>query len=113
MKEHVLNHVDRDASVSMRQMGEELNVSCMTIWRVLHEHEQQFCINVWAGIVDDCLKGPHVLPHQLTGNHYLDVKLQDFPLAVRAQTWDMHDCAPAHFTVLCEMFLMTPIMANR
>jgi hypothetical protein len=31
-------HVDRDEGVSMRHLGEELNVSHMTIWRILNEH---------------------------------------------------------------------------
>jgi hypothetical protein len=35
-------------------------------------HQQQFSDNVWAGIVGDCLAGPHVLPHRLTGSHYQD-----------------------------------------
>jgi hypothetical protein len=59
---------------------------------------------VWAGIAGDCLVGPHVLPHRLTGNHYLDFLLhdlpkllEDVPLAVRAEMWYMHDDAPVHF----------------
>jgi hypothetical protein len=36
MEERVLDHVDRDAGVSTRQLGEELNVSHI-ILRVLHE----------------------------------------------------------------------------
>jgi hypothetical protein len=36
-EERVLHHVDRDAGVSMRQMGEELNVSHVVIWKVSHE----------------------------------------------------------------------------
>jgi hypothetical protein len=60
---------------------------------------------VWAGIVDDCIEGPHVLPHRLTGNSYRDFLLHDFPkllqvvpLAVRARMHGMHDRAPAHFS---------------
>jgi hypothetical protein len=60
---------------------------------------------VWAGIVGDCLVGPHVLPHRLTGTHYRDFLLhdlpkllEDVPLAVRARMWYMHDGAPAHFS---------------
>jgi hypothetical protein len=38
---------------------------------VIHSRDQQqFSINVWAGIVVGSLVGPHVLPHHLTGNHY-------------------------------------------
>jgi hypothetical protein len=33
----VLDHVDRDAGVTPRQVGEELIVLHLTIWRVLHE----------------------------------------------------------------------------
>jgi hypothetical protein len=68
-------------------------------------HQQQFSINVWAGIVHDCLIGPHVLPYQLTGSHYLDFLLhdlpkllEDVPLAVKARMWYIHDGAPAHFS---------------
>jgi hypothetical protein len=55
--------------------------------------------------VGDCLVGPHVLPHRLTGNHYRDFLLhdlskilEDVPLAVRAPMWYMNDGAPAHFS---------------
>jgi hypothetical protein len=73
---------------------------------VIHSiHQQQFSINVWAGIVSDCLVGPYVLPHRLTGNHYQDFLLndlpkllEDVPLAVRARMWYMHDGASAHFS---------------
>jgi 6-pyruvoyl-tetrahydropterin synthase len=37
MEERVIYHVDRDGRVSMRHVGEELNVSHMPILRVLHE----------------------------------------------------------------------------
>jgi hypothetical protein len=60
---------------------------------------------VWAGIVGDCLVGPHVLPHRLTGNHYRDFLLhnlpnllEDVPLAVRARMWYMHDGTPTYFS---------------
>jgi hypothetical protein len=51
------------------------------------------------------LVGPHVLPHQLTGNRYRDILshdlaklLEDVPLAVKARVWYTHDGAPAHFS---------------
>jgi hypothetical protein len=60
---------------------------------------------VVINFVGDCFVGPHVLPHQLIGNHYRDLLLHDLPkllegvpLAGRAQMWYMHDGAPAHFS---------------
>jgi hypothetical protein len=45
---------------------------------------------LWAGIDDDYLVGPHVLPHRLAGNHHLNFflyelpeLLEDVPLAVK------------------------------
>jgi hypothetical protein len=34
---------------------------------IYSRHQQQFGINVWAGIVGDCFVGLHVLPCQLAG----------------------------------------------
>jgi hypothetical protein len=72
--------------------------------RVIYSrHQQQFSIYVWAGIVGDCLIGPHDFPHRLTGNHYQDFLLYDLPelleavsLSARARMWYMHDGAPAN-----------------
>jgi hypothetical protein len=74
-------------------------------------HQQQFSINVWAGIVGDVLVDPHVLPQRLTGNsyrHFLENDLPtllDLPLAIRAQMWFMHDGAPPHFSITVREFL--------
>jgi hypothetical protein len=59
---------------------------------------------VWAGIVIDYLVGPHVLPHQLTGNHRRNVLLHELLKLLEEYHWqlehecDMHDGAPAHFS---------------
>jgi hypothetical protein len=37
---------------------------------VQSRHQQQFSMNVWAGIIGDVLVCPHVLPQRLTGNSY-------------------------------------------
>jgi hypothetical protein len=72
---------------------------------ILCRHQHQFSVNVWAGIVGDCLVGPYVLPHLLTSNHYRDFLLHDLPklleyvpMAVRARMWYMHVGSPAHFS---------------
>jgi hypothetical protein len=74
--------------------------------RVLWRLQQQFSINMWAGVVGDWLVGQHVSPHRLAGNHYRDLLLhdlpkllEDVPLAVRARMWYMHDGVPAHFSL--------------
>jgi hypothetical protein len=73
--------------------------------RILFRHQQQFSINVWAGIVGDCLVGPHVMPHRLSGNHYRDFLSHDLPklledveLTLTARMWYMHNGGPAHFS---------------
>lgn len=75
-------------------------------------HQQQFKINVWVGIVADCLIGPCVLPDRLNGDAYraflennLPELLQDLPLAVRGNLWFMHDGAPPHFQLHVRQFL--------
>jgi hypothetical protein len=57
---------------------------------VQSRRQQQFSINVWAGIIGDVLVDPHVLPQRLTGNsyrHFLEnglPTLLDLSLAIRA-----------------------------
>jgi hypothetical protein len=75
-------------------------------------HHYQFSINVWAGIIDDHLLGPNVLPARLTGNDYLQflreelpVMLEDVSLTVRKKMWFQHDGAPAHYSLRVRQFL--------
>lgn len=75
-------------------------------------HQQQFKINVWAGIIGDYLLGPLVLPNILNGEnyrHFLENELQeifeDVPLGLRGNCWFMHDGAPPHFRLDVRQFL--------
>jgi hypothetical protein len=45
---------------------------------LLCRQQQQFSINVWAGIVGDYLVDLHVLSHRLTDKHSRDFLLNDF-----------------------------------
>jgi hypothetical protein len=56
----------------------------VTTERILCRHQQQFSINVWAGIVGDCVAGSHVSPHRLTGNRYRGFLLHDLPELLEA-----------------------------
>lgn len=81
--------------------------------------QHQFSINVWIGIVGDCLIGPVFLPGRLTGEvyrnfleHTLPGFLEEVPLAIRNAMWFMHDGAPAHFSRVAREFL-TQTYGNR
>lgn len=58
-------------------------------------------LNVWAGMVNDCIVGPIVLDGTLTGERYLHLlqgeisdRINDLPLP--EELWFMHDGCPAH-----------------
>lgn len=68
-------------------------------------HQQQFSINVWAGIVGNQLLGPYELPGRLNGNTYLDFlngpfqdMIDEIPLQIRRNVWLQQDGAPPHST---------------
>lgn len=78
-------------------------------------HQQRFSLNVWGGIVANCLIGPVFLPPRLNGENYhwflahtLPPLLEDVPIAVRRRMWFMHDGAPAHFSLLVRNWLNQP-----
>jgi 5-methylcytosine-specific restriction endonuclease McrA len=71
----------------------------------VHCHQQRFFLmNVWAGIVNDFLIGPYLLPRRLSehrftvcvsGGKVLEM-LEEIPLSVRRNVWLQHDGAAAH-----------------
>lgn len=74
--------------------------------------QNQFSVNVWAGILENYLIGPFFLPARLNGQSYLNflqqelpLLLEDVPLALRNQIIFMHDDAPAHFSVIVRNYL--------
>lgn len=69
-----------------------------------HAFQERFSVNVWAGIVNDFLIGPYLLPNRLNGRTYvifleevLPELLDSVPVAVRNTMWFQHDGAPSHF----------------
>jgi hypothetical protein len=79
-----------------------------------HGHQQRFSLNVWCGMVQSQLLGPHVFPGTLNGNIYeaflretLPDMLEDFPLAQRQHMVYMHDGAPPHFSIVARRQLDT------
>lgn len=79
--------------------------------RVKH-FQHEFKINVWAGIIGNCIVGPVILPQRLTGEIYLQHLqntlpdlLDDLPLELRRNMWFMHDGAPPHYTLNVRNYL--------
>lgn len=75
-------------------------------------HQEQFSVNVWVGIVDNYLIGPFFLPERLNGHNYrrfleedLPILLEEVPILIRNRMWFMHDGAPAHFSVTAREYL--------
>ena len=75
-------------------------------------HQQQFSVNVWAGILDNHLIGPVFLPKPLNGQNYLnflrdrfDNLMDDVPLHLRNTMYFMQDGAPPHFSREVRQFL--------
>lgn len=67
-------------------------------------YQHKFFVNVWAGILGDCLLGPYLLPDRLNGQNYLvflqdmlPELLEDVPLHLFRDHWFQQDGCPAHF----------------
>lgn len=70
------------------------------------DHQHQWSINVWGGIVGTQVVGPHFFEHHLNGQiylqfleHELNNLLQHIPENVVPRLWYQHDGAPAHSTL--------------
>jgi hypothetical protein len=48
------------------------HVWCEENPHAIHEswHQQSFSLIIWAGVLEDRLIGPHILPNKLTGKRY-------------------------------------------
>ncbi|XP_025270745.1 uncharacterized protein LOC112639812 [Camponotus floridanus] len=69
------------------------------------EHQRQWSVNVWCGIVGDKIVGPYFIEGNLNGETYrnflqnqLPLLLEDVPLNVRQQMWFQHDGCPSHYS---------------
>lgn len=74
--------------------------------------QRRFSLNVWMGIIDDKLIGPHFLPRTLNGELYEDFLrnhltplLADIPEDRRANIIYQHDGCPAHFRITIRQML--------
>lgn len=76
------------------------------------DRQHRWSVNVWGGIIGDCLIGPFFFDGMLNGQLYenflrneLNGLLEDVPLNVRAEMWLQHDGAPAHSARLVRILL--------
>lgn len=69
-----------------------------------HSFQNRFSVNVWAGILNDCIIGPFFIDERLTGERYLQLiessleeQLESVPLNYLSELYFQHDGAPAHY----------------
>ena len=79
---------------------------------IRQSHSQhKFSINVWAGIINNKLIGPHFFEERLNGNHYLNFLQNVLPNLLRDENanfrgmYFQHDGAPPHFARAVSDFL--------
>lgn len=72
----------------------------------------RFSVNVWAGLVDDKLIGPIILPQTLNAERFLELLsedlpslLDDVPLTTRRRLMLQMDGCPAHYARVVRNFL--------
>lgn len=68
------------------------------------DHQRQWSVNVWCGILNDKVIGPYFVNGMMTGQKYaqflqedLPILLEDVPLQNRYAMWYQHDGCPAHY----------------
>lgn len=73
-------------------------------WMQEVDHQRRWSVNVWCGIIDGRIIGPHFFEASLTGDVYrtflqeqLPILLEDVPLHIRTHMWLQQDGCPAHF----------------
>lgn len=74
-------------------------------WMQTIDNQRKWSINVWCGIYEGKIVGPHFFDGPLNGpdysnfiQHILPVLLEIFPLQARLEMWFQQDGAPPHFS---------------
>lgn len=73
-------------------------------WMRQIDQQHRWSVNVWCGIINGQIIGPHFFEGSLTGVGYLDflqnelpILLEDLDLGTRQQMWFQQDGAPPHW----------------
>ena len=119
----LINSVQRDAAFLSKILWSDeatftrrgvVNYHNLHVWAHENPHairprsfQREFSVNVWLGVINDNLCGPHFLPNRLNSDHYLEFlqnylfqHLEEVPLNLLQQGWLQMDGAPAHFGVI-------------
>lgn len=97
------------------------NVHNEHFWAQENPHEtlecnfqERFSVNVWCGIIDDQLIGPHIFESSLTGEMYLNFLrddlptfLNDVPINTKERMILQQDGAPPHYSRNVKEYLNT------
>ncbi|KOC71338.1 hypothetical protein WH47_05048 [Habropoda laboriosa] len=77
-----------------------------------HAIQGHWSVNLWAGICDDFVVGPYILPDRLNGptyihflEHVLPGLLEEIPLEIRRNMYFQHDGASAHYAANVRTYL--------
>lgn len=79
-----------------------------------HDFQQEFHVNIWSGLINNVVCGPHILPNRLNSllflnflNDHFNVLLEEVPLNIRQEMWIQLDGAPAHYGRVVREWLNT------
>lgn len=77
-----------------------------------HHYQHGFSVNVWMGLLDNLVIGPHILPPRLDGANFLDFLqnalpelLDDVSLQRRQESLFQMDGCPAHWSLACRAWM--------
>lgn len=83
------------------------------------KHQNRFSVNVWAGLIGNCVIGPHFLPDRLNATLYMDFlqnelrdALDNLPLATLAGITFQQDGCPVHSSIVVKNFLNSSFGTN-
>lgn len=82
-------------------------------------YQHRFSVNVWAGVLNNCLLGPYFIEGRLDGQSYLNIlrsvvndMLEDVPVIYLQNLFYQHDGAPAHYQTQVREFLNNHFGSN-
>lgn len=109
------NKFDQDAITNYHNIHYWSQISLRNPGKVKSTRSQRcFSLNVWMGVVNNYLIGPHFLPNNLKGGHYeeflrneLGPLLEDVKLETKRRMVFLHDACPADYRITVRQWMDT------